>query len=55
MTKTLIKGTGPKLVKGQFVVVQYTGEIWRTKKVFDSSWTTRRAVRLRHRRQPRAR
>ena len=40
VTKTLIKGNGPKLVKGQFVVAQYTGYIWRTKKVFDSSWTT---------------
>jgi FKBP-type peptidyl-prolyl cis-trans isomerase len=40
VAKTLIKGSGPKLVKGQFVVAQYTGYIWRTKKVFDSSWTT---------------
>jgi FKBP-type peptidyl-prolyl cis-trans isomerase len=40
VTKTLIKGTGPKLVKGQYVVAQYTGYIWRTKKVFDSSWTS---------------
>ena len=39
-TKTLIKGTGPKLVKGQYVIAQYTGYIWRTKKVFDSSWTS---------------
>jgi peptidylprolyl isomerase len=37
---TLIKGNGPKLVKGQFVIAQYTGYIWRTKKVFDSSWTS---------------
>jgi FKBP-type peptidyl-prolyl cis-trans isomerase len=40
VTKTLIKGSGPKLVKGQYVIAQYTGYIWRTKKVFDSSWTT---------------
>jgi len=40
VTKTLVKGTGPKLVKGQFVIAQYTGYIWRTKKVFDSSWTS---------------
>jgi peptidylprolyl isomerase len=40
VTKTLIRGTGPKLVKGQFVIAQYTGYIWRTKKVFDSSWTS---------------
>ena len=39
VTKTLIKGTGPKLAKGQYVIAQYTGYIWRTKKVFDSSWT----------------
>jgi FKBP-type peptidyl-prolyl cis-trans isomerase len=39
VTKTLIKGTGPKLIKGQYVIAQYTGYIWRTKKVFDSSWS----------------
>jgi len=37
--KTLIKGTGPVVKKGQYIVVQYTGVIWRTKKVFDSSWS----------------
>jgi len=40
VTKTLIKGSGPQVVKGQFVIAQYTGYIWRTKKVFDSSWTS---------------
>ena len=40
VTKTLIKGSGPKVTKGQFVIAQYTGYIWRTKKVFDSSWTS---------------
>jgi len=40
VTKTLIKGSGPALVKGQYVIVQYTGYIWRTKKVFDSSWSS---------------
>jgi len=40
VTKTLIKGSGPKVVKGQFVIAQYTGYIWRTKKPFDSSWTS---------------
>jgi FKBP-type peptidyl-prolyl cis-trans isomerase len=40
VTKTLIKGSGPKVVKGQFIIAQYTGYIWRTKKVFDSSWTS---------------
>src|SRR5271169_17527 len=40
VTKTLVKGSGPKLVKGQYVIAQYTGYIWRTKKVFDSSWTS---------------
>jgi len=40
VTKTLIKGSGPKVVKGQYVIAQYTGYIWRTKKVFDSSWTS---------------
>ncbi|HWG01549.1 MAG TPA: FKBP-type peptidyl-prolyl cis-trans isomerase [Trebonia sp.] len=36
---TLIKGSGAKVAKGQTVVVQYTGVIWRTGKVFDSSWS----------------
>jgi FKBP-type peptidyl-prolyl cis-trans isomerase len=36
---TLVKGNGPKVAKGQAVVVQYTGVIWRTGKVFDSSWS----------------
>lgn len=36
--KTLIKGTGPVVKSGQELLVQYTGVIWRTKKVFDSSW-----------------
>jgi peptidylprolyl isomerase len=40
VTKTLIKGSGPTVAKGQYVVAQYTGYIWRTKKVFDSSWTS---------------
>ena len=39
VVKTLIRGTGPKVAKGQYVITQYTGYIWRTKKVFDSSWT----------------
>jgi peptidylprolyl isomerase len=37
--KTLVKGTGAKVAKGNYVVVQYTGVNWRTKKVFDSSWS----------------
>jgi FKBP-type peptidyl-prolyl cis-trans isomerase len=37
--KTLIKGAGPMVSKGQYLVVQYTGLNWRTKKAFDSSWT----------------
>ena len=39
VTKTLIKGSGPVVTKGQTVVTQYVGEIWRTGKVFDSSWS----------------
>jgi peptidylprolyl isomerase len=37
--KTLIQGTGAPVASGQTVVVQYTGVIWRTGKVFDSSWS----------------
>jgi len=40
VTKTLVKGGGPKVAKGQFIVAQYTGYIWRTKKVFSSSWSS---------------
>jgi len=36
--KTLIKGAGSKIAKGQYLVVQYTGINWRTKQSFDSSW-----------------
>ena len=39
VTKTLVKGTGTAIVKGQTVVVQYVGVIWRTGKVFDASWS----------------
>lgn len=38
--KTLIKGTGPVLAKGEYVIAQYVGYIWRTKKLFGSSWTS---------------
>ena len=37
--KTLIKGSGAAVAKGQTVVAQYTGSIWRTGAVFDSSWS----------------
>ena len=40
VAKTLIKGSGPKVVKGEYVVAQYTGSIWRTKAVFGSSWSS---------------
>jgi len=40
VAKTLIKGSGPKVVKGEFVIAQYTGYIWRTKAVFGSSWSS---------------
>jgi FKBP-type peptidyl-prolyl cis-trans isomerase len=37
--KTLITGVGAKVKSGQDLAVQYTGVIWRTGKVFDSSWS----------------
>ena len=40
VTKTLIKGSGPVVTKGEYVIVQYTGYIWRTKKSFSSSWSS---------------
>jgi peptidylprolyl isomerase len=40
VTKTLVKGDGPKIVKGEYVIAQYVGYIWRTKKLFGSSWSS---------------
>jgi peptidylprolyl isomerase len=40
VTRTLVKGSGPKVSKGDYVVAQYVGYIWRTKKVFGSSWSS---------------
>jgi len=39
ITKTLIKGSGEPVAKGDEVVTQYVGVNWRTKKIFDSSWS----------------
>jgi peptidylprolyl isomerase len=39
VVKTLIKGTGAPLAKGQEVITQYVGVLWRTGKTFDSSWS----------------
>jgi FKBP-type peptidyl-prolyl cis-trans isomerase len=38
VAKTLIQGSGPPVTQGQYVVVQYVGALWRTGKVFDSSY-----------------
>jgi FKBP-type peptidyl-prolyl cis-trans isomerase len=40
VAKTLVKGNGPKVTKGEYVIAQYSGYIWRTKKVFGSSWSS---------------
>ena len=40
VTKVLVKGNGPKISKGEYVIAQYVGYIWRTKKVFGSSWSS---------------
>ena len=40
VTKTLVKGSGSKVAKGDYVIAQYVGYIWRTKKVFGSSWSS---------------
>jgi len=40
VTKTLVKGKGAKVAKGDYVIAQYAGFIWRTKKVFGSSWSS---------------
>jgi peptidylprolyl isomerase len=44
VTKTLVKGSGPKVAKGDYVVAQYVGYIWRTKQVFSSSWSSGSAI-----------
>jgi peptidylprolyl isomerase len=38
VTDVLIRGTGPPLLTGETVVTQFTGVLWRTGKVFGSSW-----------------
>jgi FKBP-type peptidyl-prolyl cis-trans isomerase len=39
VVKTLIKGSGAPVTKGQEVVTQYVGLNWRTRTTFDSSWS----------------
>src|SRR6202012_1806832 len=39
VSKTLIKGPGATVTKGQDVVAQYVGVNWRTGTTFDSSWS----------------
>jgi FKBP-type peptidyl-prolyl cis-trans isomerase len=41
VAKNLITGTGPKIVAGDYLVVQYNAVIWRTGKVFNASWTSK--------------
>ena len=38
---TLVKGSGPPITSGQTVVVQYSGVVWRSGQVFDSSYQTK--------------
>lgn len=40
VSQVLIKGNGPAITAGQTVLMQYTGMIWATGKVFDSSWSS---------------
>ena len=39
MVKTLIKGSARRWPMGQYVVAQYVALNWRTRAVFDSSWS----------------
>lgn len=43
VAQPLILGNGPKVTKGQQIIVNYTGVIWPGGKVFDSSWATGRS------------
>ncbi|MEX1217727.1 MAG: FKBP-type peptidyl-prolyl cis-trans isomerase [Acidimicrobiales bacterium] len=38
IAQVLIKGNGPVITSGQTVLMQYTGMIWASGEVFDSSW-----------------
>jgi FKBP-type peptidyl-prolyl cis-trans isomerase len=38
VTRVLMAGHGPVVSQGESIVVQYTGVIWRTRKIFNSSW-----------------
>ena len=38
VVRLLRRGTGPPILAGQTVAAQYTGVVWRTGQVFDSSW-----------------
>ena len=38
VVRMLRRGTGPPILAGQTVAAQYTAVVWRTGKVFDSSW-----------------
>ena len=40
VVQPLIEGTGPVVTEGQTVTMQYTGAVWATGKVFDTSWDT---------------
>ncbi|WKX69435.1 FKBP-type peptidyl-prolyl cis-trans isomerase [Streptomyces sp. XD-27] len=37
-TKTLVAGRGPVAAKGDYIQVNYLGQIWDTGKVFDTTW-----------------
>ena len=40
VVEQLVKGTGPVVAAGQTVTMQYTGIIWASGTVFDSSWSS---------------
>jgi peptidylprolyl isomerase len=39
VSRVLVRGRGQPILNGQTVVAQYTGVVWSSGKVFDSSWT----------------
>ena len=42
--KPVIVGTGPQVKKGQTIVVQYEGLVWRTGQIFDSSFSKGKSI-----------
>jgi peptidylprolyl isomerase len=52
VSQVIAQGDGPAVRKGQLLVTQYAGVLWRDGKTFDSSWKRGQPALLRHRGRP---